>query len=93
LRTSHNVFGGNLSGTTVEGNVTVEPGGSLKTEEKTETTITGNVQSNNATEIVLLAGGEIGGNVQIQGTTGESLPREQQGQAQCHNPEQCRLPA
>src|SRR5207253_335373 len=41
-------------GATVEGNVTVEPGGSLKTEEGTETTITGNVQSNKATEIVLL---------------------------------------
>jgi hypothetical protein len=65
--------GCDLSGTTVEGNVTVEPGGSLKTKGKTETTITGNVQSNNATEIVLLAGGEIGGNVQIQGTTGESF--------------------
>lgn len=65
--------GCNLSGATVEGNVTVEPGGSLKTEEETETTITGNVQSNKATEIVLLAGGEIGGNVQIRGTTGESF--------------------
>jgi hypothetical protein len=65
--------GCNLSGATVEGNVTVEPGGSLKTEEGTETTITGNVQSNKATEIVLLAGGEIGGNVQIEGTTGESV--------------------
>ena len=65
--------GCNLSETTVEGNVTVEPGGSLKTEEETETTITGHVQSNKATEIVLLAGGEIGGNVQIQGTSGESF--------------------
>ena len=65
--------GCNLSGATVEGNVTVEPGGSLKTEEGTETTITGHVQSNKATEIVLQAGGEIGGDVQIQGTTGESL--------------------
>jgi hypothetical protein len=65
--------GCDLSGTTVEGNVRVEPGGSLKTEEGTETTITGNVLSNKATEIVLKAGGEIGGNVQIQGTTGESL--------------------
>jgi hypothetical protein len=65
--------GCDLSRATVEGNVTVEPGGSLKTEELTETTITGNVQSNNATEIVLLAGGELGGNVQIQGSTGESV--------------------
>jgi hypothetical protein len=65
--------GCNLSGTTVEGKVTVEPGGSLKTEKGTETTITGNVQSNKATEIVLLARGEMGGNVQIQGTTGESV--------------------
>src|SRR5437879_12973162 len=65
--------GCNLSGATVEGNVTVEPGGSLKTEEGTETTITGNVQSNKATEIALLGGGEIGGNVQIHGTTGQSF--------------------
>ena len=65
--------GCDLSGTTVEGNVTVEPGGSLKTEQGTETTITGHVQSNKATEIILLAGGEIGGNVQIQGSTGESV--------------------
>jgi hypothetical protein len=65
--------GCNLSGATVEGSVTVEPGGSLKTEKETATTITGYVQSNKATEIVLLAGGEIGGNVQIQGTTGESV--------------------
>jgi hypothetical protein len=65
--------GCNLSGATVEGNVTVEPGGSLKTDKGTETTITGNVQSNKATEVVLLAGGEIGGNVQIQGSNGESF--------------------
>jgi len=65
--------GCDLSSATVEGNVTVESGGSLKTEEGKETTITGNVQSNNATEIVLLAGGELGGNVQIQGATGESV--------------------
>ena len=64
--------GCNLSETTVEGNVTVEPNGSLTTNEGSTTVITGNVQSNKATEISLRATGSIGRNVQIQGTTGGS---------------------
>jgi hypothetical protein len=64
--------GCNLSETTVEGNVTVEPNGSLTTNEGSTTVITGNVQSSKATEISLRAKGSIGGNVQIQGTTGGS---------------------
>ena len=64
--------GCNLSETTVEGNVTVEPNGSLTTNEGTTTVITGNVQSNKATEISLRANGSIGRNVQIQGTAGGS---------------------
>jgi len=64
--------GCNLSGATVEGNVTVEPGGSLTTEGGTTTKITGNVHSNKATEVLMEAAGSIGGNVQIQGTTGGS---------------------
>ena len=58
--------GCDLSETTVEGNVTVEPGGSLRTEEGSTTVITGNVVSNKATEVFLAANGSIGGNVQIQ---------------------------
>ena len=64
--------GCNLSGTTVEGNVSVIPGGSLTTNEGSETNITGNVHSNKATEILMQAKGSIGGSVQIQGTTGGS---------------------
>lgn len=62
--------GCDLSGTTVNGNVTVNPGGSLTVTSPA--TITGNVRSKGATTIfVLLA--SVGGNVQIDGTTGQSF--------------------
>jgi hypothetical protein len=60
-----------LSAATVKGNVTVEPAGSLVTEN--EVNIMGNVMSNEATEIILEATGSIAGNVQIKGTTGVSV--------------------
>jgi hypothetical protein len=79
--------GCNLSETTVEGNVTVEPGGSLTTNPGSTTVITGNLQSTQATEVILEAGGSIGGNVQIQGTTGLSLIASSmvKGNVEIHN--------
>ena len=61
--------GCNLWGTTVEGNVTVEPGGSPTTREGTTTVITDNVQSSKATFIELEGKTSIGGNLQLTGTT------------------------
>ena len=52
-----------LSEATVTGGVTVEPAGSLVTEN--EVNITGTVASDKATEILLGAKGSIGGNVHI----------------------------
>jgi hypothetical protein len=60
-------------GTTVTGSVTVNPGGSLTTEESASTvTINGNVTSEGATKI-LLRSVSIGRNVDVQGTTGVAI--------------------
>jgi hypothetical protein len=62
-----------LSGTTVKGDVTVSPGGSLTTEEGSTTVITGNVQSRNATRIALEGATSVGGDVRLTGTTRSNL--------------------
>jgi hypothetical protein len=58
--------GCDLSETTVNGNVTVTPGGSLTSGATT--TISGNVKSRRATSVAI--SGSVGGNVLIDGTTG-----------------------
>ena len=62
--------GCDLSGTAVNGNVTVNPGGSLTVTSPA--TITGNLRSKGATTIFVLFA-SVGGNVQIDGTAGQSF--------------------
>jgi hypothetical protein len=73
--------GCDLSNTTVNGNVTVNPGGSLTIAPGSTTTITGNVTSTDATSVLIQLKQQdateytghdvsIGGNVDISGTTG-----------------------
>jgi hypothetical protein len=61
--------GCDLSGTTVRGNVTVDPGGSLSTKVGSTTVITGNVESSKATLIELQGNTSVGGGLQLTGTT------------------------
>jgi hypothetical protein len=61
--------GCDLSGTTVRGNVTVDPGGSLSTQVGSTTVITGNVESSKATLIELQGNTSVGGGLQLTGTT------------------------
>jgi hypothetical protein len=59
--------GCDLSNTTVYGNVTVTPGGSLFVAPGSTTTINGNLTSTEAT-IIAIEAGTIGGNLEIDGT-------------------------
>jgi hypothetical protein len=65
--------GCDLSGTTVRGNVTVDPGGSLSSKFATTTVITGNLESSKATQIVMEGTTSVGGGLQLVGTTGQIL--------------------
>jgi hypothetical protein len=60
--------GCDLSGATVRGNVSVNPGGNLTTEAGSTTVITGNVQSSNATMVFLRGATSVGGNVRLADT-------------------------
>jgi hypothetical protein len=62
--------GCDLSGTTVKGNVTVTPGGSLSSKAGSRTVITGNLESTNATHITLEGTTEVGGRLLLTGTAG-----------------------
>jgi hypothetical protein len=62
--------GCDLSGATVKGNVTVNPGGSLSTKEGSTTVIAGNLESSQATEISLEGATSVQGNIGLKGTSG-----------------------
>jgi hypothetical protein len=61
--------GCDLSGATVKGNVTVNPGGSLSTKAGSTTVITGNVESTKATQITLEGATSVGNEARLRGTT------------------------
>jgi hypothetical protein len=64
--------GCDLSGATVTGNVTVNPGGSLATEARSTTVIQGNLTSSQATAIILEGATSVHGNATLTGTSGET---------------------
>jgi hypothetical protein len=69
--------GCDLSGTTVRGNVIIEPGGSLSNNFGSTTVITGNLESSKATQIIMEGTTSVGGGLQLDDTTDGSLFRSE----------------
>jgi hypothetical protein len=69
--------GCDLAGTTVRGNVTVDPGGSLSNNFGSTTVIMGNLEGSKATQIIMEGTTSVGGGLQLIDTIDQTLFRSE----------------